>query len=215
MSRFGNILTQPPIDIDGFRRHPQAHQDEDKPERSRMVDGTEYMTVSEWLRRLDPFQYPQVSELISASGYDRTYVVLGKLAADQGRLMRVEPVKLYHPEYESVNGWPASIIEAAWSKFKSRYYNSLRWLDRDPEIPPTPEPYEMPPVAISPGLMGQIRHAVERRGVALSHTADPRWRGAFAVMLEERPGESPQQALVRRTSAAGAMFAIEKEYEGR
>jgi hypothetical protein len=187
---------------------------QDEPaERVREVDGVEHLTVSEYVRRVDPIQYPVVEELISASGYDRTYVQLGVMAAQEGRLMRVEPVKMYHPDYEAVNGWPIRILDAAWSKFKMRY--DIQWMLRDPERPTVPEPVEMPATAISQGLLNQIRAAAERRGVQWAPSRDPRWRGAMAVMLEERPGESPEQALVRRTSAAAALHAIEKEYERR
>lgn len=195
-----------------YRAEPEDHEN-DQPERSRMVDGEEYITVSEFVHRLDPFQYPQVAELVSASGYDRTYIVLGMMAAKEGRFMRVDPAPMYHPEYEQVNGWPIRIIDAAWHRFQMRY--NITWLDRDPEPFVAPTPLPMPSTPISQGLMNQIRGAVQRRGIEVPFTRDPRWRGAYYVLLEERKDESPQQALVRRNSAAAAMCAIEMEYERR
>lgn len=208
-----NTLRAPLADLQDQYRD---HQDEnDQPERSRMVDGVEYMTVSEYVRRVDPIQYPQVNELISssASGYDRTYIQLGKMAAEEGRILRVDPVRMFHPDYGTVNGWPQRIIEAAWHRFTERY--DITWLDRDPEEFEVPQPFKMPATPIVQGLMNQIRDAAQRRGIELPFTRDPRWRGAYHVLLDERPGESPQQALVRRNSAAAAMCAIELEYERR
>lgn len=167
---------------------PHAHggfPDQDQPERSRMVDGTEYLTVSEYLRRHEPHEYPVVNELISRSGFDRTYVVLGKMTAEEGRAQNVDPVPMQHPDYGTVNGWPARIIERAWTKFSMRY--DITWTARDPE---------------------PVLPSVNARG-------DDRWNLAWRMVYEIRPNETPEQALVRRTSAAGAMFAIEKEYEGR
>lgn len=207
------FITGPVYDPDPFiSRTPPVDAAADQPENSRMVDGEEYMTVAEYLRRVDPFQYPQVPELVSSSGYDRTYVQLGKMAAEEGRTMKVDPVPMHHPDYGSVNGWPQHIIDGAWRRFSMRY--DITWLDRDPVEPEVPQPYPMPPSA-SPGLMAQVRTAVQRRGIEVPFTRDPRWRGAYHVLLEERKGESPQQALVRRNSAAAAMCAIELEYERR
>lgn len=224
MTKF-SFLTDTPI-MDEFRDvrpygSTPAEVEDEKPENSRMVDPhntghpVEYMTVAEYLRRVDPVQYPVVEELISASGYDRTYVVLGKMAADQGRLMKVEPEKMYHPQYDSVNGWPTEILNAAWNKFKSQYWGKIRWLDRDPELPSVPQPVGMPPPSINPRLYDQIRNYAERKGVKYKPSRDPRWRGAMAVMLEAREGETPQQALVRRNSAAAVLYAIEMEYQER
>lgn len=206
-------LSQTPImDPDWSSPTAQAQRrEDDQPEHSRMVDGEEYMTVAEYVRRVDPIFYPSAPNLISSSGYDRTYAQLGKKAAEEGRLMRVKPVEMSHPEYGTVNGWPARVLDATWSKFKMHY--RLDWHLRDPEVPSTPEPYEMPPAFYNAKIADQVRRAAQRRGIDFKVSRDPRWRGALSVMLEERKGETPQQALIRRTSAAGVMFAIEKEYE--
>lgn len=211
------FLSQSPIVNEGgwgiARAFPKPDEKPDLPETSRMVDGEEYTTVSEWLRRYDPIQYPVVDELISASGFDRTYVVLGKMAAERGRLMQVNPVKMHHPDYGYVNGWPYEIIRDAFYTFRNRY--DIRWLDRDPIAPTEHEPVAMPPMPYNPALYAQIRNALAARGKELKAARDPRWRGAYAMMLEQRDGETPQQALIRRNSAASVMYAIEMEYETR
>lgn len=213
MARFNFLDTSPMVYDPHIHGGSVEDHENDQPESSRMVDGEERITVSEYVRRIDPFQYPVVEELVSASGFDRTYIVLGQGAASEGRFMQVDPVRMYHPTYEAVNGWPVRIIDAAWRKFRMRY--RITWLDRDPEPFEVPAPIPMPSTPVSAGLMNQIRTAVERRGIEVPFTRDPRWRGAYYVLLEERKGESPQQALVRRNSAAAAMCAIEMEYERR
>jgi hypothetical protein len=214
--RYDNILNQQPVGL--FGQTPAMVMDhktaeDEQPERSRVVDGIEYMTVSEYVRRKDPVQYPIVDELISASGYDRTYVQLGVMTASVGRERGVNPVPMYHPEYDQVNGWPVEILDEGFRRFRMRYH--LTWHMRDPEVPSVPEPVQMPMPDINPRLYDQIRGYAERRGHKYVASQDPRWRGAFALLLEAREGETPQQALIRRTSAAGVMYAIEREYEGQ
>lgn len=209
------IFSTPLYNPDDYRADYHDHQDEneDVAEDSRMVDGTEYMSVAEWLRRYDPIQYPTVDALVSRSGVDRTYQTLGKMAAERGRLVGIEPVSLYHPSYGSVNGWPYHIIADAWSRFKFDY--DITWRDRDPIVPTTPEPAQMPPVPYNPKLYAQIRESLAHRGKELPAAKDPRWRGAYTLLLEQRENETPQQALIRRQSATAVMYAIEMEYEKR
>jgi hypothetical protein len=206
----GTLLYDPHVHGGGSTAYHDYNDENEQPERSRMVDGEEYMTVSEYVRRVDPVMYPQSPDLISASGYDRTYVQLGVMAASTGRDMGIEPVKMFHPEYEAVNGWPLRVLAPAWSRFKMNY--EIRWLERDPEIPGVPEPVQMPVPEINPRLYAQIRAYAERKGTKYTASRDPRWRGAFQLLLEARENETPQQALIRRTSAAGVMYAIEQEY---
>lgn len=191
------------------------HDQDEAPESTRMVGGIEHVTVAEFLRRLDPVQYPIVDDLMSRHGnVDRTYQVLGSYAATRGKLLGVKPAAMYHPEFGSVNGWPIHVIRDAWTAFLARYRGSMRWELRDETRVQPPQPISPPSPPYDARLLAQIRTAVERRGVNLKAASDPRWRQSFQMLLQERPDETPEQAMIRRNSAAAALFVIEKEYQG-
>jgi len=167
-------------------------QNQDQPECSRWVGDVEYLSVAEYVQRLNPTHYPSADELVSASGHDRTYAVLGKIVAHAGREHGVEPIMLYHPDYESVNGWPRNILALGWERFRAKYITSLRWLLRDLE---------------------RLRQL--RRRIKAPAWTDRRWKEAYDMFVgEQREDESPEQALIRRQSASAALFVIEKEYQG-
>lgn len=169
-------------------------------ERSVRIGGVEYMSVAEYVERLYPNEYPVVDELITVGGQDQTYNRLGQIASALGRKQGIQPAKLYHQEHTSINGWPQRIIAIAWGKFVTRYQSTMRWLPRD-ETPANT-------FAQAVALIRQSSEAVHR---------DRHW---IKVYTEDLAGysaqdETPEEALVRRTSAAATLYAIEKEYEQR
>jgi hypothetical protein len=169
------------------------------PERSVWIGHTEYMSATEYLQRRFG-AVPKVPEL-----GDEALLRLGQIAASKGRSRwhKLTPAKLYHPVHETVNGWPKYLWDEAWEAFEDRFLY---------ELPPEPE---TPSPPYSTKLLDQLKDSLKARGQLLPVNRDPRWQGAYAMLTgtREDQNESPEQALVRRTSAAAALFAIEKEYQ--
>lgn len=98
-------------------------------ERSRMRAGIRYISAVEYIRLLrDDDMVPVASDLSPTE----TMLRFGQLAANFGRT-RTEPVKLVHPKFGTVNGWPMYVWDHAWEKMTDRYF--IRWVDEtDPEL---------------------------------------------------------------------------------
>lgn len=161
-------------------------------ETARIWRGVEYVSCTEFLRRTWPHAQVVATELDTAKD---TALRLGQMAASMARswnsLVVPLPTKLHHSAYpDGVNGWPMQHWARAWSRFASRYHVEF-W--------PLPE------------MIGGPK-ANRPSAIPIEAYRDQRLKNLADDLTKIQIGETPGEALLRRTAILAKMFQVEKEY---